>query len=187
MTGIDGLRLHDLRHTGNTLAAATGASTKELMSRMGHASRAALIYQHATQDRDAAIAAGLSDLIVQAREHRDHSYKAHRGRSAGVGRCRVMPLRRAFAPEAFGACRFVPASDRSWTIRGHSTRHVRFVVVGRGSVSCWRRVGCGGARQRLAARTAVMPTSRVMTARVTMRLLLEPVTGSWGPKSVAGV
>jgi integrase len=69
-TGIDGLRFHDLRHTGNTLAAATGASTKELMSRMGHASpRAALIYQHATQDRDAAIAAGLSDLIVQAREH----------------------------------------------------------------------------------------------------------------------
>ncbi len=56
-TGIDGLRFHDLRHTGNTLAAATGASTKELMSRMGHASsRAALIYQHATRDRDAAIA-----------------------------------------------------------------------------------------------------------------------------------
>jgi integrase len=69
-TGIEGLRFHDLRHTGNTLAASTGASTKELMSRMGHASpRAALIYQHATQDRDAAIAAGLSDLIVQAREH----------------------------------------------------------------------------------------------------------------------
>ena len=38
-----GLRFHDLRHTGNTLAAATGASTKELMARMGHASpRAAL-------------------------------------------------------------------------------------------------------------------------------------------------
>ena len=63
-TGLQGLRFHDLRHTGNTLAASTGASTKELMSRMGHASaRAALIYQHATEDRDAAIAAGLSDLI----------------------------------------------------------------------------------------------------------------------------
>ena len=36
--GSWGLRFHDLRHTGNTLAAATGASTKELMSRMGHAS-----------------------------------------------------------------------------------------------------------------------------------------------------
>lgn len=48
---------HDLRHTGNTLAAATGASTKELMARMGHTSpRAALIYQHATAERDVAIA-----------------------------------------------------------------------------------------------------------------------------------
>ena len=62
--GISGLRFHDLRHTGNTLAASTGASTKELMSRMGHASsRAALIYQHATQDRDAAIADSLSTMI----------------------------------------------------------------------------------------------------------------------------
>jgi integrase len=65
--GIDGLRFHDLRHTGNTLAAATGASTKELMSRMGHASsRAALIYQHATRDRDAAIADSLSTMVNDA-------------------------------------------------------------------------------------------------------------------------
>ena len=61
------MRFHDLRHTGNTLAAATGASTKELMSRMGHSSsRAALIYQHATQDRDAVIAAHLSALVTDA-------------------------------------------------------------------------------------------------------------------------
>jgi integrase len=61
------LRLHDLRHTGNTLAAATGASTKELMARMGHASpQAALIYQHATADRDRAIADALSDLASGA-------------------------------------------------------------------------------------------------------------------------
>ena len=61
------LRLHDLRHTGNTtLAAATGASTKELMARMGHASaQAALIYQHATAERDRAIADALSDLAGQ--------------------------------------------------------------------------------------------------------------------------
>jgi integrase len=65
--GVDGMHFHDLRHTGNTLAAATGASTRELMARMGHASsRAALIYQHATRDRDAAIAAGLSDLVTGA-------------------------------------------------------------------------------------------------------------------------
>lgn len=61
--GIHGLRFHDLRHTGNTLAAATGASVKELMARMGHASsRAALIYQHATTDRDEAIATALSAM-----------------------------------------------------------------------------------------------------------------------------
>ena len=66
--GVTGLRFHDLRHIGNTLAAATGASTKELMARMGQSSpRAALIYQHATQDRDAAIAAGLSSMVEQHR------------------------------------------------------------------------------------------------------------------------
>jgi integrase len=54
---------HDLRHTGNTLAASTGASTKELMSRMGHASpRAALIYQHASPERDRRLAQALSEL-----------------------------------------------------------------------------------------------------------------------------
>lgn len=67
LVGVPQLRFHDLRHTGNTLAAATGASTRELMARMGHASsRAALIYQHATRDRDAAIAGALSDLITGA-------------------------------------------------------------------------------------------------------------------------
>lgn len=60
---VNGLRFHDLRHTGNTLAATTGASTKELMVRMGHASsRAALIYQHGSADRDQAIAEALSRL-----------------------------------------------------------------------------------------------------------------------------
>ena len=65
--GVPHLRLHDLRHTGNTLAAATGASTRELMVRMGHASpQAALIYQHATADRDRAIAEALSGLAEKA-------------------------------------------------------------------------------------------------------------------------
>lgn len=66
--GLAGLHFHDLRHTGNTLAAATGASTKELMARMGHSSMdAALRYQHATRDRDAAIAAALSALVAEVR------------------------------------------------------------------------------------------------------------------------
>jgi integrase len=64
--GIPGdFHFHDLRHTGNTLAAASGASTRELMHRMGHASmRAALIYQHATSERDREIAAGMDRRIA---------------------------------------------------------------------------------------------------------------------------
>jgi len=61
--GVAGLHFHDLRHTGATLAASVGASTRELMARLGHASpSAALRYQHATADRDRVIAEGLSGL-----------------------------------------------------------------------------------------------------------------------------
>jgi integrase len=66
--GLPDLHFHDLRHTGNTMAAGQGASLRELMERMGHSStRAALIYQHATQERDEAIAAGMGKLLRQAR------------------------------------------------------------------------------------------------------------------------
>lgn len=66
--GVPWLHVHDLRHTGATLAATTGASLRELMERLGHASpRAALIYQHATKDRDRAIADALDAL---AQEHK---------------------------------------------------------------------------------------------------------------------
>ena len=62
------MHFHDLRHTGNALAAATGASTKELMARMGHSSvRAALIYQHASRNRDKEIAVAISHNILTAR------------------------------------------------------------------------------------------------------------------------
>ena len=61
------LHLHDLRHAGATWAAITGATTKELMARLGHSSpRAALIYQHATEDRDRALADALAGLAVSA-------------------------------------------------------------------------------------------------------------------------
>ncbi len=75
------VHLHDLRHAGATLAAQTGATTKELMARLGHASpRAALIYQHAAEDRDQTIADQLERLV------RDH------GGAAG-GKCRAMDER----------------------------------------------------------------------------------------------
>jgi integrase len=62
--GLPDLHLHDLRHLAGTLAASTGAGTKELMYRLGHAShQAALRYQHATRQRDRAIADALDDLI----------------------------------------------------------------------------------------------------------------------------
>lgn len=62
----EGFRFHDLRHTGNHLAAQTGASTRELMQRMGHSTvRAALIYQHATDARSRLLADRL-DLLVRA-------------------------------------------------------------------------------------------------------------------------
>jgi hypothetical protein len=58
--------LHDLRHSGLTWAAASGASVAVLMRRGGHANpRAALRYQHATEDRDRAIADALAALAVR--------------------------------------------------------------------------------------------------------------------------
>jgi len=60
---------HELRHTAGTLAARTGATTKELMSRMGHASpQAAMIYQHAASDRDRSIAEGLAIMMREAEQ-----------------------------------------------------------------------------------------------------------------------
>ncbi len=41
--GLPAVRPHELRHTGATLAAATGATTKELMRRLGHSSPAAAL------------------------------------------------------------------------------------------------------------------------------------------------
>lgn len=65
--GLPELHFHDLRHTGNTMAAAQGASLRELMERMGHSStRAALIYLHATRERDKKIAAGMGKLFKDA-------------------------------------------------------------------------------------------------------------------------
>lgn len=63
--GRTDLHFHDLRHFGATLAAQSGATTKELMSRLGHTSaKAAMRYQHAAADRDREIAKRLSELAV---------------------------------------------------------------------------------------------------------------------------
>jgi integrase len=63
--GMDEFTFHDLRHTGQTLAASTGATLKDLMKRLGHASTvAAYRYMHAVDGRDAEIASALSDLAA---------------------------------------------------------------------------------------------------------------------------
>jgi len=78
--GLADLHFHDLRHTGNTLAATAGATLRELMDRMGHDSeRAALIYLHGSDARQQAIADTLSQL---ARDELAQGSGGKRGRAA---------------------------------------------------------------------------------------------------------
>lgn len=83
--GVAGLHFHDLRHSGNVWAAQAGASTKDLMARMGHDDmRAALIYQRATSEADRLIADRLSALAVgHARQAPDEDGDGDEG-TAGV-------------------------------------------------------------------------------------------------------
>ncbi|QKW32988.1 hypothetical protein HUT06_02155 [Actinomadura sp. NAK00032] len=61
---VEKLPFHDLRHTGNQLAADIGVSTKNLMARMAHDNeRAALRYQHRSAKSDRIIADGLDALV----------------------------------------------------------------------------------------------------------------------------
>ena len=78
--GLDGLRVHDLRHTAATLAAAAGATTKELMERMGHTSPAvALRYQHVMADRQVQLASALDDLVRAATTPAKGTRRARKG------------------------------------------------------------------------------------------------------------
>jgi integrase len=65
----EGLHIHYLRHHAATaMARMAGVTTKELMARLGHKSpRAALIYQHHTEERDRAIADYLDREIEAAK------------------------------------------------------------------------------------------------------------------------
>jgi len=63
--GRPDLTPHALRHTGATMAASTGATLAELMSRLGHTTPTmALRYQHVAAGRDAEVAKALSDLAT---------------------------------------------------------------------------------------------------------------------------
>jgi integrase len=78
---LPGAHLHDLRDAGLTLAAQSGATLAEVMRRAGHSSsRAAMIYQHAAESRDAEVAARLSRLAAGTRVSRTSTQRAQRGR-----------------------------------------------------------------------------------------------------------
>jgi integrase len=70
--GLDDVKPHDLRHTGLTLAAQSGATTRELMARAGHTtSQVAMRYQHSARERDRAIADALGTDLEAAAKHND--------------------------------------------------------------------------------------------------------------------
>ncbi|MDP9847880.1 hypothetical protein [Streptosporangium lutulentum] len=86
---VKGLHFHDLRHTGNTPTAQSGASLADLKARRGHDSdRAALTYQHATRDADQKIADALSRstfCIIPARA--GHNSSPAFGTSSPLAEC----------------------------------------------------------------------------------------------------
>jgi integrase len=79
--GLPAIHFHDLRHTGNTLAASAGATLRELMDRMGHDSeRAAMVYLHGSDERQHQIADTLSKLT---RDELKRGGKRQDGQAAG--------------------------------------------------------------------------------------------------------
>jgi integrase len=69
-TDLAGVHVRDLRHAGLTLVAQAGATVAELMRRGGHSStKAALLYQHAAEHRDAEVAQRMTALANIAEEN----------------------------------------------------------------------------------------------------------------------
>lgn len=89
--GVPWARFHDLRHFHLTLFATMGATTAELMARAGHSSaKAALTYQHATEDRDRVLA----DVLGRIMEP-EVSEETVGGDDASDGSVTAQQLRRA--------------------------------------------------------------------------------------------
>ena len=62
--GLPQYHFHDIRHSGLTLSAQTGATVRELMHRAGHSTSAAsLKYQHVAQERGKEIAGGMDAVM----------------------------------------------------------------------------------------------------------------------------
>lgn len=121
--GARGLHFHDLRHTGNTLAASTKSSLQDLMARMGHDSpAAAIIYQPGTAEADREIARAVSDAIkaVQGRAERnddrgddgDAAVQVDREASALVGIAVLTKARRMRAGDGV-----LPQDIPDWSLK----------------------------------------------------------------------
>jgi integrase len=67
--GLDGLRIHDLRHTAVALWIAAGASPKEVAARAGHTSVSFTLdrYGHLYPEADEALRSRLDALFVDGR------------------------------------------------------------------------------------------------------------------------
>ena len=84
--GLEGVHIHDLRHTGNQLVANAGANPKELMARMGHDSeRAAMIYLYSSRKRQRALADAVGEA---ARDELAKSKARKPSESSGTQRAR---------------------------------------------------------------------------------------------------
>jgi len=84
--GAEGLHFHDLRHTGNTFAASSGAGLRDLMARMGHDSeRAAMIYQHEARGADQAITSAIDHHVQAEQQPGDEDGDGQAGALAPVG------------------------------------------------------------------------------------------------------
>jgi hypothetical protein len=83
------MHFHDLRHTGNMLAADAGANLRELMDRMGHSTtHAATVYLHASDERQQAVATSRagwpqSSWTAPRGRHRARNGHANAGRHHG--------------------------------------------------------------------------------------------------------
>ncbi len=76
--GRPDLHVHDLRHAGATWAAQGGATLRELMEHLGHASSAAaMTYQHAATNRGQKIADALSQQAHAVRSESELARKWH--------------------------------------------------------------------------------------------------------------
>ena len=65
--GLEKYHLHDVRHSGLTVSAQGGATTRELMARAGHTTMgAAMKYQHAADERGKVVASRMNDAMTAA-------------------------------------------------------------------------------------------------------------------------